>query len=140
MDLIGRHVSPSVETPCLVEQVKRDALKPQQVVLLAVVDADHQQCDLQFVPGLQHAAGGGGNIKAMVARRIMMARALVERPRPRRGQFAMAGTTIALAMTEDRQIAGVMRVVAHRRRRSAVDAAAGAPPNTPGHGAGTVLA
>src|SRR5438045_1899478 len=99
-----------------VEQVERDSLEPQEVVVLAIIDADHQQCDLQLIARLQHMAGGGGDIEAMVARRIMIAGALVERPRPRRRQFAMAGSAIALAMPEDRQIAGVMRVVTDRRR------------------------
>src|SRR6516162_7354970 len=100
-----------------VEQVERDAVEPQEVVVLTVIDADHQERDLQFVAFFQHPTRRGGDVEAVIAWRVVIARTLVEPPRARRRQIAVAGTAITLAMAEDREIAGVMRVLAHRRRR-----------------------
>src|SRR5712671_3202019 len=100
-----------------VEQVERDALEPQKVTLLTIVDADHQQRDLQFIAGLQHTMSSGRDVEAVVARRIVTARALVERPRARRWQLAMARAAVAIAMAEDREVARIVRIFPYRRRR-----------------------
>src|SRR3977135_2435877 len=54
----------------------------------------------------------------MVARRVVMARPLVVLARTAGRQIAMAWSTDAISMTEDGQVAGVMRVVDRSRRIS----------------------
>src|SRR3979411_684520 len=49
----------------------------------------------------------------MIARHVVAARTLIEGTRARRRQVAMARTAIALAVAEDREVTGIIRVVAY---------------------------
>src|SRR6185369_6706421 len=99
-----------------IQETDRHAFQLQKLPLLLVVAADHDQRDLQRALLLERLPGGGRDVDAMDAWRVVAAPALVEAPRLRRRDIAMAGTAVAGPMSEDRDVAGVVRIALDRRR------------------------
>src|SRR6185312_3529629 len=93
-----------------VQEIKGDALKPQQLFVLFVIHTEHHKRDLQRVGAfLKQRFRTFGDVYAMVARRVVAARAQVI-PACRRN-FAMSGAAVTVAMTKHSEVSSVVLIV-----------------------------
>src|SRR5690242_9535191 len=90
-----------------IQKIERHAVDAEQVALFAVIGADYHERDLQRRRFLQRRLRRLRHDHAVIARRVVVARADVVLPRARWRQVAMSRSADAAAMSEDREVAGV---------------------------------
>src|SRR5260370_34820452 len=91
-----------------IQEIQRDAFQPQQLVLLLVIDTDHDQRDPERRRSFfKQSLGALGYAHAVIPRRVVTARPAIVRPRLQGRRLAVTRTAVPFPMSEDREGSGV---------------------------------